>query len=134
MKVNMSLLMVALMLAFTAKAQAAFLVEKTVEAAPPAANQAPADTVKSTNPRGEWEVVAGSSLRTTIETWAQRAGWRHVSWEIDNDFEVQAYSMFSGEFESAIAELIQAINHGGSTLRAGFYEGNLVIRITQSAR
>lgn len=66
-----------------------------------------------TTPAASWAVSGGSSLRTTLQDWSDKAGWV-LQWRIDGDFEAQAGAVWRGEFREAIRGLFSAIGteHG----------------------
>jgi type IV pili sensor histidine kinase/response regulator len=52
-----------------------------------------------------WTASTGSSLRQTVEGWAEKAHWRLI-WQIDDlDYPIDAPLRFEGSFEEAIREI-----------------------------
>ncbi|MBB6288666.1 MULTISPECIES: TcpQ domain-containing protein [unclassified Pseudomonas] len=52
-----------------------------------------------------WTASTGSSLRQTVEGWAEKAHWRLI-WQIDDlDYPIEAPLRFEGSFEEAIREI-----------------------------
>lgn len=52
-----------------------------------------------------WDAPVGSTLKQTVEGWAQRAGWK-VVWEAtDLDYPIEAALHFRGTFAEAIAQV-----------------------------
>ncbi len=62
----------------------------------------PAIPVKVIKP---YVVEAGSDLKKTLETWAQREGWR-IQWNIPASYELGAQGSFNGTFTEALSQLI----------------------------
>lgn len=55
-----------------------------------------------------WEIVAGASLRATLDQWCRRAGYRLV-WNVDGGYRAQADYTARGEFASAVRDLFAAV-------------------------
>jgi len=52
-----------------------------------------------------WDAAVGSTLKQSVEAWAQRAGWK-VVWEAtDLDYPIEAALHFRGTFAEAIAQV-----------------------------
>jgi hypothetical protein len=55
-----------------------------------------------------WEVKQGENVRDILEGWRARAGWEMV-WDFDGGFIVQANAKFTGSFQFAVREFINAL-------------------------
>lgn len=57
-----------------------------------------------------WTVNAGDSLRTKLDEWCERAGYR-LEWSksVDKGFILRGSNVFEGDFKSAVAGLFAAI-------------------------
>ena len=56
----------------------------------------------------QWEIKAGDSLRATLESWCERAGYRLV-WNVDGGFRSQGGFVSEDEFKKAVRDLFAAI-------------------------
>lgn len=56
----------------------------------------------------QWEIKAGDSLRTTLENWCERAGYRLV-WNVDGGFRSQGGFVSEADFKQAVKDLFAAI-------------------------
>lgn len=77
---------------------------------------------------GAWAVMAGTSLKSTLEGWARTAGWTLI-WDSPMDYRMRASATFQGGFEEASARLIDSIYLGNPELMATFHRGNRVLHI-----
>jgi len=61
-------------------------------------------------PEEEWVIEAGNTIRNSVQSWADRAGWQLV-WSLDEreDFEFLAGNRFTGDFRSAIYGLFNSL-------------------------
>lgn len=73
-----------------------------------------------------WAVLADSSLRASLQGWAESAGWTLV-WEGPFDFRVQVSAEFEGSFEDAVAALVDAVHLSDPGLAVTLYRGNKVV-------
>lgn len=55
-----------------------------------------------------WEIKAGASVRSSLDRWCERAGYRLV-WNIDNGYRAQGDLLIEGDFIKAVTELFGAI-------------------------
>jgi len=84
-------------------------VPKPVAVTPAAIKPAPvAPAPMSMIELQQWEIKAGGSLRTTLESWCERAGYRLV-WNVEGGFRSQGGFTSEGEFRKAVKELFGAI-------------------------
>ncbi|WP_174999266.1 TcpQ domain-containing protein [Rugamonas aquatica] len=56
----------------------------------------------------QWEIKAGASLRSTLDRWCERAGYRLV-WNVDGGYRAQGDLTVEGDFAKAVMELFGAI-------------------------
>ncbi len=73
-----------------------------------------------------WAVLADSSLRASLQGWAEAAGWTLV-WEGPFDFRIQVSAEFEGSFEEAVAALVDAVHLSDPGLGVTLYRGNKVV-------
>ena len=73
-----------------------------------------------------WAVLADSSLRASLQGWAESAGWTLV-WEGPFDFRIQVSAEFEGSFEEAVAALVDAVHLSDPGLAVTLYQGNKVV-------
>ncbi|WAI82413.1 MULTISPECIES: TcpQ domain-containing protein [Achromobacter] len=76
-----------------------------------------------------------TTLRAVLARWAGDSGWtfypRH--WAVDVDIPLSASAEFSGDFKSAVRELLSATELGDKPLQPCFY-GNQVLRVVPLAQ
>ncbi len=56
----------------------------------------------------QWEIKPGASLRTTLESWCERANYRLV-WNVEGGFRSQGGFAAEGDFKKAVFDLFAAI-------------------------
>lgn len=78
--------------------------------------------------RGGWAVLSGGDLRGTLEAWALGAGWTLV-WDSPMNYRLRASARYDGDFETAVAGLIDAIHLSNPELRVTLYRGNRVLHV-----
>lgn len=59
-------------------------------------------------PVEQWEIKPGASLRYTLDSWCERAGYR-LLWNVDGGFKSQGGHVVDGDFRKAVTELFAAI-------------------------
>lgn len=77
-----------------------------------------------------WAVMAGSSLKGTLERWAEIAGWTLI-WDHRSDFQLRASATFKGSFQVAVGSLIDGIYLSNPGFSATLYRGNQVLHIQE---
>lgn len=77
---------------------------------------------------GDWVIMAGSSLKATLEGWCRAAGWTLI-WDSPVDYRVRASASFRGPFDQSAARLIDSISIGNPELLATFHRENRVVHI-----
>ncbi|MCW3782569.1 toxin co-regulated pilus biosynthesis Q family protein [Defluviimonas salinarum] len=88
-----------------------------------AISAAPAATTQD-----QWVVMAGTSLKSTLEGWTRVSGWTLI-WDSPVDYRMRASATFSGGFEESASRLIDSIYNGNPELMATFHRGNRVLHI-----
>lgn len=78
-----------------------------------------------------WRIRNGDKLSETLAAWGREAGWQGVFWEAP-DLASEIDVAFTGGFEEAITQTIEALARHGVQLRVIFYGGNKVVRIVES--
>lgn len=76
-----------------------------------------------------WELKPGS-LASQLETWSIRAGFQLI-WKAPHDLEMEAHSVFRGEFQDAVSRLFQGLHKSGNALRVTIYTANNVIEVAE---
>ncbi len=107
----------------TIEGPAGAVAPKVVAAHPAAPAAAPAP---------HFDLQAGLALSPQIIAWGKRAGWT-VIWNLPTDWVVPAPSSFSGDFQVAVSNVIQAIAQTGIDVRADLYLANKTAVIHRSA-
>lgn len=79
---------------------------------------------------GDWAVMAGTSLKTTLEGWARAAGWTLV-WDNPTDYRLRASASFRGGFEEVVGRLIDSIYQEYPDITATLYRGNKVLHVRE---
>lgn len=75
-----------------------------------------------------WVVMAGSSLKDTLEGWSRVSGWTLI-WDSPVDYRMRASATFRGGFEQSASRLIDSIYNSNPELMATFHRGNRVLHI-----
>ena len=78
--------------------------------------------------KDRWVVMAGTSLKSTLEGWSRVAGWTLI-WDSPVDYRLRASATFAGSFEQGASQLIDSIYEGNPELIATFHRGNRVLHI-----
>ncbi|WP_050731037.1 TcpQ domain-containing protein [Achromobacter piechaudii] len=76
-----------------------------------------------------------TTLRAVLARWADDSGWtfRPQHWAVDVDIPLSASAEFSGDFKSAVRELLSATELADKPLQPCFY-GNQVLRVVPLAQ
>lgn len=88
------------------------------------------ETPKAPPETGVWAVMAGSSLKATLERWSEVAGWTLV-WDNRSDFQLRASATFQGGFEESVGALIDGIYLTNPGFSATLYRGNRVLHVQE---
>lgn len=83
----------------------------------------PADPVE------DWLATEGSSVRTLLTEWGDKAGWR-VVWSTDREYILEAGAMFRGRFMDVSSALIRSFARARPAPWGTFYKGNRVLLVT----
>ena len=77
-----------------------------------------------------WEiVVSDKTLNAALARWAATAGWQ-LLWELPVDYAVEARTAVPGSFEEAVSTVAKSMETAEIPMKAIFYQGNKVLRIT----
>lgn len=79
-------------------------------------------------PDGRFAVMSGSSLRNTLEGWARSSGWTLI-WDQESDYLIRSSAVFTGDFETAVIDLVDSIHLDNPELSVVLYRGNAVVHI-----
>lgn len=79
-----------------------------------------------------WEIApADKTLNFTLARWTAMAGWQ-LLWELPVDYAVEARTTLNGSFEQAVEMVVRSMETAEIPIKAIFYKGNRVLRITSS--
>ena len=84
------------------------------------------------NGPSEWAVMAEASLRSSLQGWADAAGWT-VFWDGPFDYRLRVSASFSGNFEEAIIALVRAVRLSEPGIAVTLYRGNKVVHVRTDA-
>ena len=84
------------------------------------------------NGPSEWVVMAEASLRSSLQGWADAAGWT-VFWDGPFDYRLRVSASFSGNFEEAIIALVRAVRLSEPGIAVTLYRGNKVVHVRTDA-
>lgn len=79
-------------------------------------------------PGSGWVIMAGGSLKNTLEGWTRAAGWTLI-WDSPIDYRMRSSATFQGSFEESATRLIDSIYIGNPELSAQFHRGNNTLHI-----
>jgi hypothetical protein len=123
-------------LAFSGSAIAGFVDARTEPAAPaakPAEAEKAAPVAEAKPAAPAPKPMAALDVKKTISaqmfTLAEAAGWRLI-WDAP-DFKLDVPVNVSSDFMEAIMAVIDSANTAGARLRADFYRGNKIVRVTE---
>lgn len=79
------------------------------------------------NARG-WAAISGSDLKGTLDGWSRAAGWTLV-WDSPVNYRLRASARFAGDFEAAVASLVDTIHRSNPEVLVTLYRGNRVVYV-----
>lgn len=97
-------------------------------AAPLAAGGGAPGDAPAASAQNKWVVMAGTSLKDTLDGWTRVSGWTLI-WDSPDDYRLRASATFAGGFEESASSLIDSIYLGNPELSATFHRGNRVLHI-----
>lgn len=74
-------------------------------------------------------LAAGKAISIQLQELANSSGWQLI-WEAA-DFNVEQKVTVSSDFVKAVTTVIESANLSGTRLKATFYKGNNIVRITE---
>jgi len=83
----------------------------------------PADPVE------DWLATEGSSVRSLLTQWGDKAGWR-VVWSTDREYVLEAGAMFRGRFMDVASAILRSFARAAPAPWGTFYKGNRVLVVT----
>ncbi len=95
------------------------------DAVGPAGEGATAPAVRTS--RG-WAAMSGSDLKGTLDGWSRAAGWTLV-WDSPVNYRLRASAQFAGDFETAVASLVDTIHRSNPEVLVTLYRGNRVVHV-----
>lgn len=75
------------------------------------------------------DLVAGKTVAAQLTSMAKAAGWQLI-WEAA-DFTIEHRVTVSSDFIKAVTTVIESANVVGTRLKADFYKGNNIVRVTE---
>lgn len=91
----------------------------------PAGDGASAPPVRTA--RG-WAAMSGGDLKGTLDGWSRAAGWTLV-WDSPVNYRLRASAQFAGDFETAVARLVDTIHRSNPEVLVTMYRGNRVVHV-----
>jgi len=91
----------------------------------PAGEGAAAPTIRTS--RG-WAAMSGGDLKGTLDGWSRVAGWTLV-WDSPVNYRLRASAQFAGDFETAVASLVDTIHRSNPEVLVTLYRGNRVVHV-----
>ena len=71
----------------------------------------------------------GDLILTDLQKWAKQSGWT-VVWQVPEDWQVPNTTTFSGDFQKAVSQVIQALSANGANVHAVFHTANNTVVIS----
>jgi hypothetical protein len=71
----------------------------------------------------------GDLILTDLQKWAKQSGWT-VVWQVPEDWQVPNTTTFSGDFQKAVSQVIQALSANGANIHAVFHTANNTVVIS----
>lgn len=104
----------------------------------PAADVTVAPPAKVIVPVETWVGAEGSTLKTTLEQWAKKAGWKLV-WDAYKDDRIVDYGIdarltFEGTIDQAISQWLPLYEHAPIPLAVDFQPSQHLIYITKRSQ
>ena len=75
-----------------------------------------------------WAAMSGSDLKATLDGWSRAAGWTLV-WDSPVNYRLRASAQFGGDFEAAVASLVDTIHRSNPEVLVTLYRGNRVVHV-----
>jgi len=76
-----------------------------------------------------WSIQKGETLRSGLNKWITKAGWRYLAWQSEREFPIVVGISVSGSFQEAISQVLKAYHRSGNPLYACLKGGNKVLVI-----
>lgn len=75
-----------------------------------------------------WAAMSGSDLKGTLDGWCRAAGWTLV-WDSPVNYRLRASAYFAGDFQAAVASLVDTIHRSNPEVLVTMYRGNRVVHV-----
>nr|WP_297498803.1 toxin co-regulated pilus biosynthesis Q family protein [Ferrovum sp.] len=72
---------------------------------------------------------SGNLIFSELQKWAKTSGWK-VIWQVPEDWQVPNTTTFSGDFQKAVTQVIQALSANGANVHAVFHTANNTVVIS----
>lgn len=109
-------------------ANAQFIDERTRAANPPASH-ASAAAAATQAPTVVLELRKGKPIHEQLRAYGKQSGWE-LAWEAPEYVSPRDITV-TGEFEAAIKQFLEGVNEAGTRMRATFYRGNKIVRVSE---
>jgi hypothetical protein len=73
-------------------------------------------------------LTKGRLILTELQKWAAQSGWT-VVWQVSEDWMVPNTTMFNGDFQQAVTQVVQALAANGANIHAVFHTANNTVVI-----
>jgi Toxin co-regulated pilus biosynthesis protein Q len=78
-----------------------------------------------------FDLVAGASVQSQLQGWAERAGWS-VTWNTSDDWIVPHANSYGTDFEEAITKVISQMQANGADIRGDVWRGNHTVVVDKA--
>jgi len=75
-----------------------------------------------------WTLKKDALIAAELTRWAKQSGWT-VVWQVPEDWQVPNTTTFSGDFQKAVSQVIQALSANGANVHAVFHTANNTVVI-----
>ena len=73
-------------------------------------------------------LTKGRLILTELQKWAAQSGWT-VVWQVPEDWMVPNTTTFTGDFQQAVTQVVQALAANGANIHAVFHTANNTVVI-----
>lgn len=99
----------------------------------PAAQVAPENSAaRADGNQSQWRIERDERIDAALHRWAASSGWT-VAWLPTITWECPAPVSFQGDFQSAVVQVVDALNQDGKRLRLRIYESGRYMEVVADA-
>ncbi|WP_175011484.1 toxin co-regulated pilus biosynthesis Q family protein [Burkholderia lata] len=73
-----------------------------------------------------WTIREGFPISEELKSWGSRANWS-VVWQMPRDVIAAATTTFSGDFPTALTDVVKTLAANGALIRARIFDGNRTV-------